>query len=508
MSQVAVTFTGDAAQLVKELAKLQGQVRKLEDGLKAARRAGKEQKETHEEAFGSEALAKLKSWAGALTGAGGLLMAWRLINAELRQHLELQRDAAQAVTTLEGAQQKLLLNMVGATPEQKQAMLGAGKAIARETRVDEKVVAQALADAISAFDDAEVAKRAVAQAAKTFAHEPAAISMYAGSLLDLSAALGTTDVEALQGFLAYAGSKSRITDAMRQAKNIPPALVVMTGAGATPTEALAAFSALTKAMKDKTGEMAGTAAISMAVQLRDFLPGLGTMGERIAALQADRGLAQTFLEGGMVGTGRDRRKWTGATFERKAQIPLEQLFLQPSSEMAAMYAKFQQEIPGEAGLKAQAQEIVGARMLVPGAAAAEAQRAFEMSRQQLLASRLIDAEGHIAREGLEQILRATGLGWLGTKAEMWSYEGATMGGTRDPLDAAAAILEARARALSSPRAIDVGVGAPGILVEPSAQNIADAAMIRELVTALKELTAATKQQRDASGYPLRVTPER
>jgi hypothetical protein len=235
-----------------------------------------------------------------LVGTGGLLLALRLVRAELDNIRQAQADAFGEQQTLASAQRQLKRNLVGATDEEVQQAIEGANRIASDRNVPNEVVTLAVADALSSVSgDIGLALQNVDLAAQFIPDQPDQIPVIAGGLGDIQGGIGTRDPEVALGYLLAAAGQSRITDFNRSATNIPPAVKAALAAGFTSEEAGALFSTLTTGTADRQGESSRTAAIQFSGGLKDFFEGLERPergGAAIAALQADPNLRQAYLD--------------------------------------------------------------------------------------------------------------------------------------------------------------------------------------------------------------------
>ena len=337
----------------------------------------------YKESYGSKALGQIKDYAGGFTGIGTAaatasavaLLALREINAEIETQIKLQKEAAAAQVTLASAHQDLRRNMTGKSDTEITDAFKATEAISKETGVDEKYIAQAYAQGVSASGgDMEATKSAVSISAKQLSDQPENIARFAGSLLDVASVTGTKDAEVNMGLLQKTGGMSRVVDPAMIAQNVAPALVGMKEFGATMQESAALFSALTVSGKDTQGATSGTAGIQLAKQLDEFAKAKGfdgTMGQEIAALQANPKMAEEFLKGT---SDKDKEKlkgkregeiWGGASFDVKALGPIMSLLQDSQSEGATAYQANLGGLGSEGDLRTAAQKSIEQRGLAP-----------------------------------------------------------------------------------------------------------------------------------------------
>lgn len=295
-----------------------------------------------EQSFGKQALGQLKSYAVGVLSVGTAVQA---ITSELRMQQEMVDRAASAKTTVSESRNIVIRNTDNANVAGQ--VLAENSALATKLGISEVPVNLARASALSATGgDIQASLAAVDIASQFLKDSPTAIPQFAGSLTDLAKVTGTNDALTNLGLLKKVGELSRVVDSNAQAQNIPRALIGMRAMGATTAEASAAFAALTSASADLQGATSGTAGISLAEQLRSFMPEAASMGAAISALQADPEKAKAFL--------------ADASFEKIALGPIEQLLLNPNSEAAKAYRANLAAVPDNTGLRAKGQESLDA----------------------------------------------------------------------------------------------------------------------------------------------------
>lgn len=191
----------------------------------------------------------------------------------------------------------------------EQRMIEAG----RESRTSPKVFAAAMQDVFSAKGTASN-EEAVQAAIAAFQLNPGDLESgrtVAARALDVRQATGSTDMMANIGFIQNLQQNARVTNLRQVGQNIVPAIGGVMTAGDTDEQAGEFVTTLNTLMQDAEGAMTRTAAVSLAQQLREFMPEGGSTMARLQSLQQDPAQASKFLE--------------GASFERAAAPFIEQL---------------------------------------------------------------------------------------------------------------------------------------------------------------------------------------
>jgi hypothetical protein len=407
--------------------------------------------------------ARLAEFATAFGGVNAAMSAIqsisRTITAELREQLDLQDRAKAAQITLASARKGVLRNMAGATDTERQQTLASITGISTETGVEERFVANAFAQALSASGgNIQASMKAVKQASMFLADQPEEIAEYAGALLDLGKVTnrmtgGKFDAEVAKGLLIKVGAMSRVVDPRMQAQNIAPALIGMQGLNATASEAAALFASISNAAADVKGAMTGTGTISFAEQLRGFgaeerkikgggtapaIAGWGemTMGERIRYLQSNQDIASQFLD--------------QLTLEKKVQVPFEQLLTDATSEAAKAFAANVQSFGGAEDFRKAARSVQESYGLDPLERVAQIDRASKQAVDQLKTQNVIGGQLSALREGATEVLRESGYGKLATDISELSLKAEGLSGKRPGASRAIEMLRGRAKTLRAP----------------------------------------------------------
>ena len=386
-----------------------------------------------DKAFGSKMHGMVTQLLGALGLSGGVAGAIQLVRAEYEQLIEAQREAAAATLTQAQAQEVALVNLGATTEAQRDKFTSAARVMAGDLGVSETEVYRRSSDALSARGDKPIygpggAMDAV-RASFGFARGDSAAGMAAaGAALDLSAITGGSAEQSL-GFLQAVGQRARITDPRKLATNLPPAMKAAVATGADPQEAGALFAAVTQGMADPTGESSRTATISFVQQLRDRyekelddaakLVAKGKMSqtdyqaleqkaerwsglsltERLTELQADPTGQQVFL--------------AGASFEKRAQVPMEELVR--GGGAAKAFAEFRTGLPG---MEAAGEFFAQAARVRSGAGAqqvADMERAVAGIVEQAATGDIERAGMGVIRERFGPALRQAGLGSMASR---------------------------------------------------------------------------------------------
>ena len=277
--QVEMVITADNTKALRAFQKL------IDKGVQTGQsleKAGNKGKDSFQKA-GNALTGGISKAITMITGAGGLLAVVKLVSDEFRNMQEMQTKMADVQVTLDTARQNLIWNMAGQEDKVK-GTIESLKKLAAETGVTETTLTSAMATAVSAGGDPQgLGFDAVRAAARLRPSAPEDIPMITGSILDLAKLTGSQDAMTNAGLLRYVGKEARITDPMAQAMNIPAALIGTGLAGASTQESAALFGTITKQAADPVGRKSGTAAISLAVQMKEFFEGAPEKAEEFQA---------------------------------------------------------------------------------------------------------------------------------------------------------------------------------------------------------------------------------
>ncbi len=362
--------------------------------------------------FGEQGLARLKSYAGGLIGAGGVLLALRAVKNEYNTILERQRIAAQITQGPAAAQETFLANLAADTPTERDAAIARAKAISQQQGVPIAGVYQRGSEAVSARGEKSVryAMSAVEASYKFAPGDAEAGRAGASAALDIGRATGWNPEQAL-GFLQVSGKQARITSPGKLARNVAPTLGALIDMGASPQEAGGLFSALSQRMVDANGEQVRTASINFSKKLRDFTNeavdtgrikagDVDTMGERLKYVQADKQRQTDFLNNN--------------TFEALASIPIEKLIR--GGNTFQLYKQFRDELPtaeeAGAGFRRRVRIREGAALQKT----ASLSRRAETTKETLALQSPSRARAGVVETEFDEIMRQSGEGYHGLKS--------------------------------------------------------------------------------------------
>lgn len=247
----------------------------------------------------------------AVTSYVSLQAAIQAVTAATRDKEEMERKANETTLTIADAQIKALRNLGNVSSEERAKFVGDMKKLADDTKVGLQPLYLAASSGLSASGgNVQATMRAVGAAARIAPESPEELEAISGALLHMGKATGTQDAMQNLGFLLGVGQQAAVTETGKIASNLAPAVIGVTGYGGTASEAGAIVAALTQGMADPEGRKSGTAAIALAKQL-EKAAGQGSPLANIRYMQTHPEERAAFVE--------------AASFEGKAQIPVEQL---------------------------------------------------------------------------------------------------------------------------------------------------------------------------------------
>lgn len=354
MSNPTISFTGNATDLLANYKKLEDAQRKELELIKAAKDAYKtaaqeERQQTADATKLKEAnLSALEKHNRAVAKAGELLKANKITQAEYNAELKRQAslleegksnaagmalEGVKAVTGIGSAmaavgaivstikaeveemrarderarQSQLSFGQVmrdlatGFTPD---ATLGRGdlqpavERISRQSGSSPATAAIALSEAL--------AGRGSLSASSAVDIATAAAAMNPGNLEDtremafrgaqLQDSLGLQDPRQALGLISQVKNIATVAKLRDVGQTAVPSILSLGTYGDTPEQAAELFSAINNQLNDKEGSRTRTAVSQMALQLSEKMPTLGSTSERLAAVQADPGKFDKFID--------------------------------------------------------------------------------------------------------------------------------------------------------------------------------------------------------------------
>ncbi len=460
---VKLTFVGDAAGAEKAIADLDRRFTNLENKIKRFKSATKPD--------GRDIFDKMADGAArlgsSLTGVNGpidlLMLGVRQIGKEWDAVLARQERARTVSLDYASVLENLAINTRGdASFPTLEAVDKEVKRVSKETGVEPKNVAQAMNYAMSAKGDLSGAdaSKAVQSVLGVIPNLREAQDVMVGAVLDIRKSFPQATSEDVQGFMFQSMQTSRVTETEKFVKNAVPG--ILGSAKVDESKDLRANSAiyntLTQFGEDVEGRRSRTAAISLNMQLKEFLkeePGLDSNLKRVQFMQQNPESRQAFLYGGefkgrkrsaeMTVTGPDGEEFTvggkKASFERQSFPAVEQLLTGGSRAAESLKSAydFTPELQGSGVIYEQMRKELKANQTIQ---LADMDRKLKNAA---VATSLDDVEGAKAgsvRGGLDDIMAANKFSYMSRTFAAGEYNVRTMFG-QSPLDAAQASVPKR-----------------------------------------------------------------
>lgn len=511
--EVGITLTANSASVEAAFAKINAALDKTVDRLDKMDAASK--KATSSASGGLEsATASAAKFAAGLAGVGtasaAVLAAAAALRREYDNLVSRQKGAADTQLNFENALAQAVRNAGVGVLSGGQVRDMALK-LAGDASVDPAKAASVLSDAFSAKGvnnqaDAEMTRSAAAAVLK-FAPELESkdAATFAGTAIDIMKRTGL-DARQAVGLTQMTSGTARTTTLKGVAENVMPgALQMMELGGGSVSENAALMSALTQGIVDPEGAVSRTAGITLAKELRERMPDVGTTAERLAKLQADPKLQKAFLEGGRFG----RKQFGAAEIGRgQASSSVESLVRGQGTAFDAFQEN--RKALGDVGQAGQAyDQMVAAVNSVTFTS--RLKRAFSgaTSEQQILDQ--TGGQTSVNREGLREFLKASGQSKFSQDVDSILFESGTLGGS-SPVEAAASRLRSKAASLRSPQAVSVAGGGGGGSFAPmpyrpaNAEELRAADAFQKLADQLSSLREELKKNTDATKRNTDVAP--
>ena len=376
--------------------------------------------QSQKKAFGASTLDNLGKMA---LGYIGISQAIRLVTSAIADKQEMEQRSLDFTLSVADAQIQALRNLGAVSDEERGDFLSRMRTLSAETEPAgglTTILLAASSGLSSSFGNVDATEDAIRAAVGIAPESAAEIEGLTKALLNLGKATGTLDAEENLGFLLGVSGQSAVTSPKLVAQNLVPAIIGVTGKGGTAQEAGAIVAALTQGMADDLGAISGTAAISLAGQLRDFLPeedsfkfnkgvreldveGTGLAGalERIRFLQENPLAREEFL--------------SKASFEQKAGTPIEQLLAGGDTTTAQALESALQNIPKAEDSAAIARDMIrGVNMPFEQrvAGGVRAQESTVEALEGTESGKRRAAEGLFSREALLEQLAAANMGFM------------------------------------------------------------------------------------------------
>lgn len=216
------------------------------------------------------------------------------------------------------------------------------------------------------------------------------------------------------GFNLKTGQVGRVVSPLANATNVSPPTLNMTSYGGTLQEAGALAATMTHGMKDWTGEITGTAMLTLGRELKERLPKLSTSVERLEAFQKNPKWVEAYFQGGMI----DGKKFDKAETGRGKAEPTIRALMDANSQV---WKNFKDNLAEFGGAENWAKATAHQQKFAPqitGGRAEEIQRAGKAIQQDIRLGNERGAVGAASEESLAGILTAAGFAQAEVNAEI------------------------------------------------------------------------------------------
>lgn len=383
----------------------------------------------------------MTGWAGEVAAAAGAYVtvcgAINQVIAALEHKRRIEKESADANVTIADVQREFNANLMAGTDAEQQA---ANAAVERATaeakpvgglRAGYQVTSAALS---SSGGDIEKAK-AAARVAMLFSPTNAETAkQVAAALPDVSEITKTESGEANLGYMMAIGRQAVSQNQQQIAQYAIPAAKNLTQYGFTAEQAGALFTATQKGFgqRDVEGRLTSTALGQLASQMEERLP-----EQNVYEIDKSSGRRKLKAKGTGLKTGPERLKFlqeneearkrflAESSFETVAQIPIEELLGAREGKTARDYAANLKDFTPRAQWEPLAKEQLQRLNRPIPQQIAGVQRSIDTSvEQQQVTERLGQLgalRGVLSKENMERILKASGEGYIETKAADFKF---------------------------------------------------------------------------------------
>lgn len=433
MSTVQMTFLANGESAERVIAQLEKKLAGLEERVKRGTGSG------------NVAGGIAQAFENAALSIGSLHSAMALLKGEFDDLIRRQDAALRTNRSYAGSFRQAFFNLGSdATIRTADDLQQEINRVSESTGSTPKAVADALGSSLSARGNlsAKDAVDATEAALKLAPNIPEAQMPLAGMALDFRKLNPNASAQSILGFGLQIGTESRVTDITSLAQNVAPAVASVMRSGAEDRSAGALTASLSQGMFDTEGQMSGTAAISLAAQLKESFPDLKSFEERLTLVQENEQARNAFLKGGVF----NGRKMNAASFERKAETSIESLLT--GGEVAAMYEGARARLPGLAGNERRFQEVIGDVGKQSSQIADLSVKKAEAGKERAQLENTAQTEAGTASKSLDEAFEAVGAGAL-DRFFRKGYYYVRVGVGQSPGEAGAAELSTYKKALES-----------------------------------------------------------
>lgn len=435
-AEVSMKFSGTAADAERAIAQLERKYANLENKIKHLGQSSRRSSMDGAKGF-AELAARAVDVASPIAVATAAI---RTYNAAIQDKLALEKKSADATVNFAAAFRQVALN-AGSVDQAEVSIAN----VRRGANVSNTTAARALSGATSARGNISMqdTERAVIQGLRMAGPIEDAQAILPTAALALMKVLpeGTTPQQAL-GLMRVGGELSRVEDISKQGANVAPGIAnLIQGYGDSPEFATALIGTLSQGMEDRTGERSRTAALSMAMRLRQRFPDEPNTEARLRRVQADPELQKAVIEGGRIG----REKFTPMEMEVESRTTVESILT--GGTFGGMLGEYQGRVPAMTEMGGLFEKLVQEMDKAPSQVVAKNQRLAQAGIESQLLAKPGLALQSITRETLDERLQAAGVGYFGRLGN-----DARMLYASDPIAQAESIVAQNLRGLMGPGA--------------------------------------------------------
>lgn len=434
--KIKYTFTGDSADAQAAIAKLEKKFDALEARIKAVATKSKDA------GSGFDAMTKGAMGAAvAVTGIGSgmdlILKGIQAANAEWQDFVDRQAKAKDENLAFAASMTDLAAATSGGLPAAKErAARLSEKGNVKIESVPEGLnrlqAAKGILQTDKNVDDAFLAAANVAR------HKNETMVGLAETSLSITGQLRGTTAEQAIGWSKTAMENSRAASPADWNRNALPAILGANKINNTPIEyATAMNDAIGNAANDKTLKRTATAQLGLEMQLAKALPELPDTRSRVEAIQADTELRDAFLEGKkhkgkalpglkteFVGPDGEVLNMDGGMMAgEKRMFPAIKDMLTKGTPSADTLAKTFRDLPKLQDSKPLYDKWAAEMSEDPNMQVADRSMKLQNNAQGLRIRDTEGAIGSINREGFEDNMSASGIGWFERQRLQWGRFG-------------------------------------------------------------------------------------
>lgn len=519
-NQIEITFSVEDAAAFKAWQRQQQAAAKMKKELDALKNSGNM---AGQQMLGAARFAGREVLAGmaALTGIGGAVTALTAIASQLRVEVanirSRQTEAGGTQVDFGKAISQSLKNLGGLLDptEFRQAILDAAERAGQDQTTMAVVVGSALAGVGAGTP--EEARQVIAsgeKAAQVYAElETPEKGIAAGGMAAIKRSAKLDDDEAA-GLMLATGQQHRSETTQALITNVIPDIPKLMKLDFSAQEAAGFLSSFSQMMGDKEGSTSGTAAIITAKELAERFPEIPTAMGRIEKVQSSPAEFKKYMQGGTY----NGRNFGEASMGRgEAYTTVRGLMRGDASEVGDLKSRTD-SIGDSNKWRSLTRQAIQDANKIPEVVQMRVQQMLKATTSGLQLADMSGGTAGIARDNLQEILKASGLSEVETKASIANFEWKTGLGGKLANSEVARQLEAQALNTDQPMTTRygraAGPGGPAIEFhgrDPSKATDEDrlkAIRLRASANALRQLDVQSQAAQGGAKRTGLMTPEK